>query len=242
MKPSSVILSFASAVVAQQQTLCKQYASWSGDGYLLNNNLWGEMQATSGSQCQYLDSANSSGVSWHTIWTWEGPDSDVKSYDYSGITVTPVLITSISSMPTTVTWSYNSTSGINADVSYDLFSSSNRTHVTYSGDYELMIWLGKFGSITPIGGSPSQTNITIGNTQWDLYTGGSSTQYTYSFVASAQPLYSWSGDVLDFWTWLANNKGYPASNQYLLNYQFGTEAFTGGPVNFVVDNWSASVH
>lgn len=139
MKTITALLSIAPAVLAQQETLCKQYASWTGNGYLLNNNLWGEMSASSGSQCQYLDGASNNGVQWHTTWSWTGGDNEVKSYDYSGITVTPQLVSQITSLPTSVNWSYNTTD-VNADVAYDLFTSKNKAHNTYSGDYELMIW------------------------------------------------------------------------------------------------------
>jgi xyloglucan-specific endo-beta-1,4-glucanase len=95
----------------------------------------------SGSQCTYLDGSSGSGVSWQTQWQWGGSTSSVKSYANSGINVAKGhLISSISTMPTTADWSYSTVSGLNADVSYDLFTSANASHVTYSGDYELMIW------------------------------------------------------------------------------------------------------
>jgi xyloglucan-specific endo-beta-1,4-glucanase len=155
-------------------------------------------------------------VSWNTVWNWQGSTSSVKSYAYSGINVTPKLMSQINSMPTSVSWSYNTTNGINADVAYDQFTAADKNHVTYSGDYELMVWLAKLGSIEPIGGSPTRTGISIAGHTWDLYSGGGS-QHTYSFVANPGPLYSFSGDLKAFWTWLQQNEGYPASSQYVLS-------------------------
>jgi hypothetical protein len=39
MKYTAAILSFASTALAQG---CAQYSTWSGNGYQLNNNLWGQ--------------------------------------------------------------------------------------------------------------------------------------------------------------------------------------------------------
>lgn len=124
-----------------QQTLCSQYAYWSGNGYDLNNNLWGQSAASSGSQCTYLDGSSSNGVSWSTSWNWQGGENNVKSYVYSGRQMqTGRLISSISGMPTSASWSYSTTNGVRANVAYDLFTASNPNHSTSSGDYELMIW------------------------------------------------------------------------------------------------------
>jgi xyloglucan-specific endo-beta-1,4-glucanase len=134
------LLGLVSYALAQSQTLCSQYATYTAAGtpYTLNNNLWGE-DAGSGSQCTYLDSVSSSGISWHTTWSWSGSSNSVKSYANSFLTFNKMLVSQISSIPTSVSWSV-SNSNINADVSYDLFTAANINHVTYSGDYELMIW------------------------------------------------------------------------------------------------------
>lgn len=125
----------------QQQTLCNQYAYWSGNGYEINNNLWGRDAATQGgSQCTYLDSASNNGLQWHTTWTWNGSPDNVKSYVYAGKQIAKGRkITSIGSMPTSVSWRYN-TENIRANVAYDIFTASDPNHATSSGDYELMIW------------------------------------------------------------------------------------------------------
>ena len=39
----------------------------------------------------------------------------------------------------------------------------------------------------------------------------------YSFVAKDAPVTDFSGDVKDFYNYLAQNEGYPASSQYLLS-------------------------
>lgn len=124
----------------QVQTLCEQYGYWSGNGYEINNNLWGKNAATSGSQCTYVDGTSGGGVQWHTTWTWNGAPDNVKSYVYSGRQVQRGRkISSISSMPTSITWSYD-TENVRANVAYDIFTAADPNHVNSSGDFELMIW------------------------------------------------------------------------------------------------------
>jgi hypothetical protein len=132
-----------STVLAQQQTLCDQYGSYHSAPYTVNNNLWGESSGT-GSQCTYVDSISSSGVAWHTTWTWSGGDNQVKSYANSQIDLTKKYLSDIGTILAYVNWHYDNTN-INADVSYDLFTAADINHVTYSGDYELMIWYVRLG-------------------------------------------------------------------------------------------------
>lgn len=134
MKPIHILLPITAAVA---QELCEQYGVVSSDGYIVNNNMWGQDSGT-GSQCTTVKSISSSGVQWHTTWTWSGEGS-VKSYPNSGLTFDPVLVSGISSIQSTAEWSYDNTD-IDADVAYDLFTAADKSHETSSGDYELMIW------------------------------------------------------------------------------------------------------
>lgn len=233
----AALVGAAAAQYGQEYTLCGQYSDQDVNPYNFNNNLWGESQATSGNQCTYVFSASSSGCSWTTSWNWQG-DGSVKSYANSGLDVVQgQLITSISSMPTTAQWSYSDTS-IVGDVAYDLFTASDPNHTHDSGDYELMIWLAQYGGQQPIGSQIDSTNID--GVQWNLWYGGSG-QQTYSFVATSV-VTDWSGDVKNFWNYLADNHGYPASSQYLLTFQFGPEAISGGETTLSVSHWDAAVN
>ena len=140
--PSSSPSTVETSVEKRQiQTLCEQYGYWSGNGYEINNNLWGRGSASSGSQCTYVDGADNNGVRWRTTWTWQGGQDQVKSYVYSGRQIQRGrTISSISSMQTTVNWSYSTTNNVRANVAYDIFTAADPNHVNSSGDYELMIW------------------------------------------------------------------------------------------------------
>ncbi|BCS30779.1 glycoside hydrolase family 12 protein [Aspergillus puulaauensis] len=229
------LASLAAAAVAQE--LCEQYGTHVSSPYSVNNNLWG-MDSGSGSQCTYVDGISGSGAAWHTTWTWSGGEDEVKSYANSKLEdLNKALISDVQSIPTTVEWSYDNTD-IRANVAYDLFTAADINHVTYSGDYELMIWLGRFGGVQPIGSQIG--SATVSGATWELWNGMNGEMEVFSFVA-ASPLTSWSADIKEFWTYLSDQQGYPAASQYLINFQFGTEPFTGGETTLTVAQWTGSV-
>ncbi|KAF5855368.1 hypothetical protein ETB97_009343 [Aspergillus alliaceus] len=238
MKLSLVLATLVATAYSQKQ-LCSQYDSVSSPPYTVNNNLWGKDQGT-GSQCVYVDSISSSGAAWHTTWTWNGGEGKVKSYSNSGVNLEKKLVRDVRSIRTDVKWEQDNTN-VNADVAYDLFTAADKNHATSSGDYELMIWLARYGTIQPIGSKIG--TATIEGHTWELWYGTSiqagAEQKTYSFV-SATPINSFSGDIKPFFDYLTAKHKFPASTQYLTNLQFGTEPFTGGPATFTVSKWTAS--
>lgn len=221
----------------QQTTLCDQYAYWSGNGYEINNNLWGRGSASSGSQCTYVDGSSANDVRWRTTWTWQGGENNVKSYVYSGKQVARGRkINSFNSMQTSVTWSYNNMN-VRANVAYDIFTAADPNHVNSSGDYELMIWLARLGNVYPIGSSVGTVNVA--GRSWDLWVGMNGSMRVYSFIAPS-PMNSFSANAKQFFDYVQSNQGFPAANQHLIVFQFGTETFTGGPATFTAQ-FSANI-
>ncbi|KAJ5959730.1 uncharacterized protein N7479_006880 [Penicillium vulpinum] len=229
---ATLILTLAAAVSAQQ--ICDQYGSYNKGIYTVNNNMWG-MDSGSGWQCTTVDSISDSGVSWHTQWSWYGGENSVKTFPNSGVKLDFKLVSELTSIKTSAKWSYDKTN-INADVAYDLFTAADKNHVTYSGDYELMIWLARYGSISPIGTKVQTVNV--GGHTWELWNGWNGNMNVYSFVA-ASPITSFTTDIKDFFNLLVNSYSYPAHSQYLINLQFGTEPFTGD-ATLTVSHWDAS--
>lgn len=125
----TLVILAASASIVLAQTLCEQYGTYSSGSYVINNNLWG-VDYGSGSECTYVDSVSSSGVAWHTTWQWDGGSNQVKSYPNSQYLFEKKLVSQVNSIQSSVRWSYDNTN-INADVAYDLFTASNKDHVTY---------------------------------------------------------------------------------------------------------------
>jgi len=79
--------------------VCGQYDTVTAGNYELLTDLWGESDATSGSQCSQITSQSGSDIAWTTTWTWTG-GSSVKSFSNiqlnEGINV---QLSTISSMP-----------------------------------------------------------------------------------------------------------------------------------------------
>jgi len=220
--------------VAERSTeICDQYASITTGSYILYNDLWGEDNASSGSQCTTFDSLSGSTIAWSTSWTWSGGSSDVKSYANVAIESIGKQISSISSLKTTWDWSYSG-SDIVADVAYDLFTSASSSG---SAAYEIMIWLDALGGAGPISSTGSTVATpTIAGVSWKLYSGPNGDTTVYSFVASSAQE-SFSGDLLDFFSYLESEEGFSTS-QYLLSAGAGTEPFTGSDATLTTSAYS----
>ncbi|KAH7303115.1 endoglucanase [Stachybotrys elegans] len=231
-----VIIILLSSSYAQE--LCNQFGYYTDCGYEFNNNAWG-LYSGHGSQCTYIDGSDYSGVAWHSTWSWSDGQSNVKAYPYSGRQL-PIkqIVNQIYSLPSTALWSYAGTD-IRANVAYDLFTSSNMDHPTSSGDYELMIWLGRIGAIWPIGQSVG--SVTVEDMQWDLWVGYNGDMKVFTFVAPEER-HHYSGDILRYFDYISNTQGFPAESQYLLTFQFGSECFTGDGALFTCHNFWAEAH
>lgn len=240
IKTCLAVLSLCSVAVAQTPTasaelsLCTQYAYASVEGYDLLNNLWGMDEATSGSQCTlYYGAASGGGISWGSNWTWTGGENSVKAYPYAGRQFTRPILSTVQSLPTYVEWSYTGTD-LRANVAYDLFTHPDQEHPNYNGEYELMIWLGRYGGVWPIteSGSPLET-VTLAGHEFDLYFGYNGDMKVYSFVPPDDVLIpTFEGDILDFFDYLEANYDFPMENQYLLskisfNYKENFKVFVG---------------
>lgn len=213
----SVLLLAATALAQTNKgNMCGEQEGYSQSGYRVQNNLWGKSSASSGSQCSAFNSASGSSVAWSTTWEWYGGDNNVKSYSYSSRDFNKRLVSQISSIPTTAVWSV-SNSNIRANVAYDLFTAQDINHPTSGGDYELMIWLGRYGGVGPIGSL--KTTVNLAGRSWSLYVGYNGSMKVFSFVA-ASPVTNFSGNVKEFFNYMASNEGFPASSQNLIS-EFG---------------------
>ncbi|KAG1845728.1 concanavalin A-like lectin/glucanase domain-containing protein [Suillus subalutaceus] len=121
-----------------------QFDSVNVGQYSLLNNLWGEHDATSGSQTTQITSMKgSSTIAWKTNWTWTG-GNQVKSFANIQLnTGINQQLSAISNMPSTWHWSQSNTGVVVADVAYDLFTSDTAGG---SNVNEIMIWLANVNS------------------------------------------------------------------------------------------------
>ncbi|KAI5787301.1 concanavalin A-like lectin/glucanase domain-containing protein [Geopyxis carbonaria] len=240
MKVSLALSVLASAAVAYAADFCGQWDSvTTSNNYIIYNNLWGSSAATSGSQCTGLDSASGTTVAWHTSWTWAGGQYNVKSFANANLIFTPKQISAISSIPSTVKYTYTGTTGAVANVAYDIFTSS--TSGSSSSEYEVMIWLAALGGAGPISSTGSAVaTVTIAGVSWKLYDGYNGSMHVFSFVA-VSTVTSFSGDAKLFLNYLVSNYGMPSS-QYVNTLQAGTEPFVGTSAKLTVSAFSVAVN
>ncbi|KAF3096229.1 hypothetical protein TWF569_001871 [Orbilia oligospora] len=222
---------------------CGQWDSKDTGTYIIYNNLWGSGSASSGSQCTGLDYASGNTVRWHTSWTWQGGQYNVKSYANANLKFTPKKLSALTSIPTTLKYTYANTAGMVANVAYDLFTAS--TSGSNTPEYEIMVWVGAYGGAGPISSTGNTiATPTIDGISWKLYKGPNGQMTVFSFVASNAPVTSWSGDLNNFVKYLTSSQGLP-SGQYLNTVQTGTEPFinnAGVTAKFTVTDYSVAVN
>ncbi|KAH7066974.1 concanavalin A-like lectin/glucanase domain-containing protein [Paraphoma chrysanthemicola] len=230
---AALALAVPTATIQKRADYCGQWDSAVTGTYTVYNNLWGQADATSGSQCTGVDGLSGSTLKWHTKWTWAGGAGHVKSYANVVTKITQKALSSIKTLPSTWTWTYSGSSII-ANVAYDLFTSSSASG---SAEYEIMIWLSALGGAGPISatGSPIAT-VTLAGTSWKLYNGKNGQMNVFSFVASSD-VKSFKGDLVEFIKYLTSKQGMPTS-QILQSVGAGTEPFSGSNAVFTTTAYS----
>ncbi|KAK3172596.1 hypothetical protein OEA41_005920 [Lepraria neglecta] len=217
---------------------CGQYTSISTGTFTIASNEWGASYG-SGSQCSQINSLSGSSLAWQTTWTWANNPNNVKSYtNVESSTTSCKQLSAYKTIPTTWSWSYSG-SAVRANVAYDTFVG---TSCTGAQAYEVMVWLGDFGGVSPLsnnGYPPTPTATpTIGNTAFNLIVGTNGATTVYSFVAQKNAT-TYSGDLLAFYKYLETNEGLPSSD-YLQTIQAGSEVFTGSGAELLTTAYTIS--
>ncbi|KAF2622527.1 glycoside hydrolase family 12 protein [Macroventuria anomochaeta] len=222
-------------VLSKRADFCGQWDNQVQGSYTIYNNLWGRDQATSGSQCTGVDGLSGSTLKWHTKWSWAGGAGHVKSYANVVTKISQKAISSITSLPSTWTWTYTG-SNIVANVAYDLFTGATATG---SAQYEVMIWLSALGGAGPISSTGSAiATVTIAGNQFKLWKGPNGQMTVFSFVA-VNPINSFNGDLNEFLIYLRGYQGLPRS-QVLQSVGAGSEPFSGSNAVFTTTAYTLS--
>lgn len=202
-----------------------QWASWTNNGYTLNNDVWG------------------SGAGPQTIWARTGTNwgvvadhprtSGVKSYPHTGKT----LNRSLSSL-SSVSSSFNVAVPADGDyeTAYDIWANNNA--------YEVMIWTNQHGAVGPIaesydanGAVPTARNVSAGGHTWNVYRGSNGANAVFSFVRTAGNTNAASIDVLSVLKWLRTSGWW--GDVTVGDIQFGFEiSGTAGQSNFTCNSFS----
>ncbi|KAL8953432.1 MAG: hypothetical protein Q9222_000706 [Ikaeria aurantiellina] len=241
---STFLVSCAAAPTAVLQprvpSQCGQYSSISTGSYTIASNEWGASTGT-GSQCSQIDGLSGNSLAWSTTWTWSGGTNNVKSYTNVQSPMTSKPLSQYTSIPTTWSWSYSGTS-LRANVAYDTFLG---TCPSCAQAYEVMVWLGVYGGISPLsdnGYPPTPVATpTIGGVPFNLIKGHNGNVIVYSFLAQSGAVTSYSGDLVAFYKYLIANWGV-SSGQYLQTVQAGTEVFTGSGAKLTTTGYTIKMN
>jgi len=226
-----------SSLKARSSTMCGQWDTMTEGTYTIYQDLWGEAQASSGSQCTTVTGLTNGKLAWSTSWTWAGGSSSVKSYANAALQDIGKELSAISTIPSTWDWSYTG-SNIVGDVSYDMWLAPSASG---TNDYEIMVWLAAIGGAGPISSTGSTVATpTIDGTTWKLYTGPNGDTTVFSFVAETEQT-AFSGDLMAFFTYLIDNENVP-NTHYLTSIGAGTEPFTGTSAVLTTSAFSVAVN
>ena len=218
-------------------TICDQFGSTTIQGrYVVQNNRWG----TSATQCiTVTDSGFRIAQADGSVPTNGAPKSYPSVYNgchYTNCspgTNLPARLSSISSAPTGISYSY--VSGAAYDAAYDIWldptprtDGVNRT--------EIMIWFNHVGGVQPVG-SPTGS-ATVAGRSWQVWSGNNGSNDVLSFVAPSA-IDSWNFDVMDF-VRQALSRGLGQDNWYLTSVQAGFEPWQNG-AGLAVSSFSSTV-
>jgi hypothetical protein len=199
-----------------------QWASWTNNGYILYNNIWG---SGAGSQTIWARS----GTNWGVLAT-HPRTSGVKSYPNTGKTLNRTL-----SSLRSVTSSFNVSVPADGDyaTAYDIWANNHA--------YEVMLWMNQHGAVGPIaesydanGAVPTVRNLSVGGHTWNVYRGSNGANAVYSFIRTNTS--SGTVDILAIMNWLRTNGWW--SDVTVGEVQFGFELTgTAGRAAFTTNNF-----
>ncbi len=232
------LISLTTAPAAHADTqICDQYGSTTIQGrYVVQNNRWG----TTATQCINVTSSGFQITQADGTATNGGPKSYPSVFNgchYTNCspgTNLPAQLSSISSAPTGVSFSYVGNAVY--DAAYDIWldPTPRKDGVNKT---EIMIWYNHTSPVQPVGSRVGSANV-AGRT-WDVWTGNNGSNDVISFVAPSA-IGSWSFDVKAFAN-EAVSRGLAQNSWYLTSVQAGFEPWQNG-VGLAVTSFSSSVN
>lgn len=212
-----------------------------GHSYIVQNNNWGNPTGSA----QVLTYTNNSFVvtsstgtgssapaSFPSIYIGANGDTQNGLYDTSSDDNLPKQVSAIKSVQTT--FSYNKCdSSLGYNAAYDVWFASAIPTTTYTDAISgfVMVWLCKPNNFSPIGGSPTASNVTLDGHTWNVWEGprgGSGTNSNapvVSYVATSSML-SYTFD-LNVYIKDAVSRGYIQNSWYLTDVFAGFEIWNG---------------
>lgn len=159
-----------------------QFATWSGDGYEICNNIWG---TGAGYQNLWVNTY----YNWGIYCDHPYGDGNVKSYPSCRKAIN-LRISAISQLKSDATFVVPGSGTWN--VSYDIWGEGM--------SYEIMIWMYNNNQY-PLG--TYQTNVTVGGNNFNVYKGTSKNGLVVSFLRTTNTTSSYV-NILDVLNWAKN--------------------------------------
>lgn len=101
---ASTVFAAPSALKPRSMSLTGSWNSYVDGDYTVYQNLWGESEATSGSQTTMVEGTTNGLLKWTTSWTWAGGSSSVKSYNNADVLDINKQLSAITSIPSVWNW------------------------------------------------------------------------------------------------------------------------------------------
>ncbi|EKD18906.1 xyloglucan-specific endoglucanase [Drepanopeziza brunnea f. sp. 'multigermtubi' MB_m1] len=243
-----------------------------GTQYMLSTNAWGWTEGTPGGLCLNVNANNNGSYATDTtappfFITWQYPPGPatqpVHAFPNAQIYKKglPLPINRITSLALDVAWTYSvgdapaATTDVaaltaalaNTNVAFDMFLDADRagSEDSTSAQYEVMVWLARFGAGSePIGLAAGVVDTQVVNgTEFSLYTGSNSQNQTVLTWAVTDNIPTFTGDILPL---LARLSSLPlpggitfSPSLYMGHIALGTEAFSSSAnVTFGVEKLS----
>ncbi|OAH10192.1 GH12 family glycosyl hydrolase domain-containing protein [Streptomyces jeddahensis] len=233
----AALLTTATAAQADT-TICEQYGSTTIQGrYVVQNNRWG----TSDPQCiNVTDSGFTVTQADGSVPTNGAPKSYPSVFNgchYTNCspgTNLPARLSSISSAPTSISYSYVSDAVF--DAAYDIWLDPT-PKTDGVNETEIMVWFNRVGPVQPVGSQVG--TATVAGRSWEVWSGNNGGNDVLSFV-SPSAISSWSFDVMDF-VRQAVSRGLAEDDWYLTSVQAGFEPWQNGG-GLAVNSFSSTVN
>lgn len=228
--------SSCTAGMPQENRSCTAYEETQLGKYWVNNNVWGEGDGATGTQCTWSTCESGNTIGWGTDWTWSGGEpSQVKSFASvvlgwhwgwvipAATTGLPIQLSAGNNV--TCGWTFAVDGDGTMNVAYDLWlhNTSNPDYATEPTD-EVMIWLHRGGGAGPIGGV-IDPGAAVAGSAWDLHQGVVSSWNVYSYVRHDNTT-SATFDLMEFLNDLVD-RNLLQTSKYLTSIEAGTEVFNG---------------
>ncbi|MEU6389650.1 cellulose binding domain-containing protein [Streptomyces sp. NPDC046939] len=218
--------------------VCEEFGSTTIQGrYVVQNNRWG----TSATQCITatdtgfrIDQADGSVPTNGAPKSYPSIFNGCHYTNCSPGTRLPAQLSTISSAPTSISYSYVDNAVY--DAAYDIWldptprkDGVNRT--------EIMVWFHKVGPVQPVGSQVG--TATVAGRTWQVWSGNNGGNDVLSFVAPSA-ITAWNFDVMDFLR-QAVSRGLAQNNWYLTSIQAGFEPWQNG-AGLAVTSFSSTVN